>query len=625
MTFQPPSPQTALDDLVDRHPRLSLTDTRLAALQQRLAGGEDPAATKIADDVRALGEQMLGGEDLSRDLINGRLLKTAHQCVDRMYTLGLLWRLDGEDRWAQAAWKTLDQVCLFDDWNPGHELDFCEMAHGVAIGLDWLWAWLGDDRRDRLVENLIEKALVPALEKYHSDNGPKWAGRVLGRFNWNQVCSGGLIVAALAVGQRDPQRAGEVLARSVAAIPLALATYAPDGMWGEGSDYWHYGTMYTCYALSAMQTALGHDFGLGQMPGLDRTARWPVLTQGPTGRLPNFGDNGRLPNYTDNAEFAIRRPMPEMFYLARRFGDDLVARDEHRILADHPAGPEHLVWYLPDPGSQDRPRDVRFAGDVELACFRSAWDDPDAMCLTIKGGYNLVNHGQLDLGVFELDALGVRWAIDLGKEHYGVPGYWDRHTDSGRRWTYFRAGSAGHNVVTLDQDNQRVTARSRFVRYASTDASAGVVLELSEALAPRAWRARRGARLLAGRRMALVQDELTLTRPVRVDWQMLTPAEVEISQDGRSALLKSDGRELLLEAGGDEQARFEVESVQTQPDPESDNPGISRLRLSLQAGPGPVRLAVRFRPAEVQAEPVEVIPLEDWPGVELPSPEGRPS
>ncbi len=625
MSFQPPSPQTALDSLADQHPRLSLTDEKLDKLQRRLADGQDSAAGKIAADVRALGRQMLAGEDLSRDLINGRLLKTAHQCVDRVYTFGLLWRLDGEDRWAQAAWTSLEQVTGFDDWNPGHDLDFCEMAHGVAIGLDWLWNWLDGGRRDHLIDNLIEKALIPALEKYDSDNGPKWAGNVLGRFNWNQVCSGGLIIAALAVGRRDPERAGQVLARSVAAMPLALASYAPDGMWGEGSDYWHYGTMYTCYALSAMQTALGHDFGLGEMPGLDRTARWPVLSQGPTGRLPNFADNGRLPNYTDNAEFAIRRPMPEMFYLAGRFGDDLVAHDEHRILADHAAAAEHLVWYLPDPGPQPRRRNVRFAGDVELACFRTDWDDPDATCLTVKGGYNLVNHGQLDLGVFELDALGVRWAIDLGKEQYGVPGYWNRHTDSGKRWTYFRAGSRGHNVVTLDGDNQRVAARSRFVRYAGSGDEAGVVVDLSEAYAPRAWRARRGARLLPGPHMALVQDELELTRPCRVAWQMLTPAAVEVAGDGLSAELTLDGRTLLLEAGGDAGARFAVESVESQPDPESDNPGVCRVGLVAQTGPGSVRLAVRFGPGHLQAGPVEPIPLDDWPGVELPSREGRPS
>ncbi|MGH7945950.1 MAG: hypothetical protein ACREH8_23950 [Opitutaceae bacterium] len=41
-----------------------------------------------------------------------------------------------------------------------------------------------------------------------------------------------------------------------------------------------------------------------------------------------------------------------------------------------------------------------------------------------KAGRNTVNHAHLDLGTFTFDAGGVRWAGDLGRDDYNLPGYW---------------------------------------------------------------------------------------------------------------------------------------------------------------------------------------------------------
>ncbi|MBK9492384.1 MAG: heparinase II/III family protein [Haliscomenobacter sp.] len=51
-------------------------------------------------------------------------------------------------------------------------------------------------------------------------------------------------------------------------------------------------------------------------------------------------------------------------------------------------------------------------------------NDPKALWLGIKGGINGSEHSHLDLGNFELEAGGVRWAKDLGSDDYNLPGYW---------------------------------------------------------------------------------------------------------------------------------------------------------------------------------------------------------
>ena len=40
-----------------------------------------------------------------------------------------------------------------------------------------------------------------------------------------------------------------------------------DGGWDEGPGYWAYATQYNIFYLSALQTALGTDFGFDKQPG----------------------------------------------------------------------------------------------------------------------------------------------------------------------------------------------------------------------------------------------------------------------------------------------------------------------------------------------------------------------
>ena len=77
---------------------------------------------------------------MERILIGPRLLDKSRKVVDRMYALGLLYRLDGDnaDTWV-GLFEELKAVSAFTDWNPSHFLDVAEMTHGFAIGYDWFY------------------------------------------------------------------------------------------------------------------------------------------------------------------------------------------------------------------------------------------------------------------------------------------------------------------------------------------------------------------------------------------------------------------------------------------------------------------------------------------------------
>ena len=76
---------------------------------------------------------------------------------------------------------------------------------------------------------------------------------------------------------------------------------------------------------------------------------------------------------------------------------------------------------------------------IDVAFLRSDLRDRDAFFIGFKGGDNKANHSHLDLGTFVMDALGERWAIDLGGDEYNMPGYFGK-----QRWSY----ATGSSVIS---------------------------------------------------------------------------------------------------------------------------------------------------------------------------------
>ena len=124
--------------------------------------------------------------------------------------------------------------------------------------------------------------------------------------------------------------------------------------------------------------------------------------------------------------------------------------------------------------------------------FRGKWDDPNALFVACKAGYNQVNHGHLDVGGFVLDALGTRWARDLGSDDYNLPDYWGKAKDA-TRWTYYRLNSHSHNVPTLAGQNQDVLAKAKFTKFAAGTPDGGsAIIDLTSAYAPASRQTLRG-------------------------------------------------------------------------------------------------------------------------------------
>jgi len=587
-----------LETLEKAHPRLMLKDKDIENLKALHA--KDEVLQKCLRDVLEEADQCAGKPMLTYRKIGPRLLSVSRECLHRVYALSLAYRWTGQEKYAQKAAQNMLTVCAFKDWNPSHFLDTAEMSHAVGLGYDWLYSYLDAETREKIKAGLIKNGLEPGLAVYRKKSG--WSRS---DYNWNQVCNGGLIVGALAIAESDPQYAEQIIPAAVQSLPLALKSYAPDGAWGEGPGYWSYATHYTAYGLAALQSALGKDFGLLKIEGLAQAGYFPIYTTGPTGYYLNLADVG---------EKSSRGPMPCMFWLARAFGNPMYAEAERAEIVRRSTSPQHVVWYMPASQKplESRDLDRYFRGPVEVAVFRSAWDDPEALWVGVKAGYNQVNHGHLDLGNFELDALGVRWARDLGSDDYNMAGYWSKGR-GGQRWSYYRLNSKSHNVCLLDGQDQDPMAKASITKFESGKSSAFVLIDLTSAYEKFARKVTRGVVMLEGRKAVLIQDEFEIEKPCEVTWAMTTDAKIAIEKEG-TARLTLNGKELVARVLSPERAEFTTESAERKP-PEKVNKGVRRLIVRLPDAKDNVRVAVLLSPVwkdagDVNSAPLK--PLAEW-------------
>jgi hypothetical protein len=574
------------------HPRLLVLDEDVSRTRELIR--TDAVAADWHSQLRKSADKAITQPTAEHKLSGPRLLNQSRAALQRILLFGYLWRLDHDDRYAARAEQELMAVCRFPDWNPSHFLDTAEMSNAVGIGFDWLYDRLTPAQRDEVTSALVHLGLEPGVRVYRSKGW--WS---VGKNNWNQVCNCGLTVGALAIAEREPDLAAFIVSRATASLKIAMAEFAPDGGWIEGPMYWGYTVRYCAFGFSAMESALGTVFGLDRAAGFDRTGSFPVAMTGPGGLCFDWGDCSPR-----------SAPSPALFWLARRFQQPLYAWGEHTLVEGKPDVLD-LVWLQPrakGPHETSLPLDWHFRG-IHVASMRSAWEDPNASFVALKGGLNQASHSNLDLGSFVFDADGVRWAMELGSEDYNLPGYWDRAT----RYGYYRLGTSGQNTLLLGGKNQETFAEAPITFFRGGRHSAAAITDLTAGYAKQASSVRRGFRLCGDRRHLLVQDEIRTTTPMKVRWSMHTAAKVETR--GNAALLTSGRRKLRISALEPAGAVFEAVSARQEP-PQQPNTGITRLQLSLPAKITSETIAVLLSPESAGEFAPTLSPLDHWPALQ---------
>ena len=556
-----------LRQLRSAHPRLLLLDSDLDRVRALVR--DNALARRIYNDLEKESDRLLTAPPSEYRLVGPRLRAVARRILDRVGTLAMMYRLTLREPYLRRAIAELRAGAGFRDWNPAITTDTADMAQAFALGYDWLYNALSTEERGWMRDAVATKAFDPVIPIYQKDTG--WPHD---RFNVNMITNAGLGLAALAVAgdrindgdQAVTDRCSAVLRYALESLPHGLATYGVEGSWPEGMAYWESVTRDVSAFFAALQTALGNDYGLSAFHGVDRAGRFRIHMTGPTGKVFNFGD---APEEVG--------PSPEMFWMAKRFTVPAYAWSEQKTLERAGRADAYdLAWFDPNAKAPQQslpawPPDAIFRG-VDIACLRSAWDDPNAIYLAVKGGDNKDPHAHLDLGSFVLDAGGVRWAADLGSDDYDLPGYLGR-----QRWTYYRTRTESHNTLLIDEQNQDLRAEARITRQDFAPDFSWVQIDLGRANPGkvRQW-TRRFA--LVQRQAVLLEDSVRCDQPVDVVWGMMTDADVMPS--GQTAILRKNGWTLAAEIRSPRHAVFDVAPIRSAP-PQAANTGYKKLVVRL--------------------------------------------
>jgi hypothetical protein len=607
------------NNLRKEHPRLMFTkedQLRIESLAK-----QDTLLQKLLDELFVHADLFLSEPAIKFDLEGSprpRLLFQSRACLTKILTLGTAYRLSGDTSYARRAIKEMHIAAGFPDWNPSHFLDVAEMGTALAIGYDWLFDILSPNDREIIRTAILKHALEPGLS-VHPDRFRSKTN------NWNLICNGGLVITALAIADEEPIIAERIIRKAVKSLPNALKNYAPDGAWFEGPAYWMSATNYLSMMLSSMWSALGTDYGLSKSSGLENTGRFFIDAIGPTGDFFNYADGGK----------DLYTTPPALLCLAQLYNEPLLAWYNHQLvdsflpiikktdsegnhkLYNHRLFALEIIWFTPatKPNRNVLPLNTFYRGLTDVAFFRSSWEK-DALWVGFKTGKNSVNHAHLDCGTFVFELGGHRWAEDLGDDDYNLPGYFERNSDSGRRWNYFRTSSLSHNVPVINNQNQRFNSDTKIIAFESNPKSAQVVADLSTAYEGLAESVKRGLSIF-DQNTLLIQDEVVaLKQGDQFRWAMLTSAAITVNSN--LAELQIDDDTLTVEILQPSDAIFDtVSTISTYHPNETPNPGTRLLTISMPLEKNKINtiaVVLRGNSLTLQNKNIKVIPLSEWSG-----------
>lgn len=605
-----PAESAILKTLKPTHPRLLIEDNSWTNIKaQRTEDARLDAFLKRQEiEARAL----LAVEPVPYKKIGRRLLGVSRTVLRRVLLLAMQYQLTGDKQFLARARAEMLNAASYKDWNPSHFLDTAEMTTALAIGYDWLYDDLDAATRTSIASAIREKGLQAGIK--NND----W---VKSTNNWNAVCNAGMVMGALALADDEPQLAAHYLAQARQSNPIGMKAYAPDGIYPEGPGYWSYGTTYQVMLISALQSALGTDWGLSQSPGFLASAAALLQTKGPTGAFFNYCDSNEF-NRFDGTTFWFAKQLnrPELARLDADFiGDYLGSQvapdsDKNRTL------PLAALWWMDATKPANWPLNWRGDGDNPVATFRSNFADPNAMWLAIKGGRATNSHGHMDAGSFVFESDGVRWARDLGVQNYESLeskkiSLWD-FKQSGDRWKVFRLNNFSHNTLTINGQLHIAAGTAQITRFGDV-VTVGAVVDLSPVFAEQATRVTRGFLFRAGQDVTIRDEVEGLKAGDKVRFALVTQATITISDDGATATLKQQNKTLTVKLTDADGGQWEIASAQGPRDYDEENKGFSMLVANFSApDSGAVSWEVTLTPGSFKvpsANPLAEKPIANWP------------
>ena len=383
------------------------------------------------------------------------------------------------------------------------------------------------ESQKRMMEETIYKfSLWWANESYH-DTVYNFSG-VVNEQNHNAICNSSFIVASLSFMDIYPELCSMIVSEAIRSQEYFIDKFAPAGALLDGPAYAQICVDYEARLFSCLDMILGNSYGLEDTEGLDQIANY----------LQRVGSDVASYNFGDGA--AGKASSGGLLYLSKIYNQpelaERVAHDKKYANNKDLQLVSLLTWYEPNDdagGELDVPLDSSYSVQgALLSLARDTYDEGQVFVGVKAGSTAMAYHTHHDAGSFVYDALGFRWAYDLGSDDYNLTGYMQPQTEA--RWNIFRLRPEGHNTLVINPADGYPFVMDSFAPFETVESKPRgmkTVVDMSAVQAKNATSAKRGFLFTDDRKSLVIRDEVSLPSKSEVYWLMYTKANAEIKED----------------------------------------------------------------------------------------------
>ena len=638
LLYTRPSDDDIKDAINKSHPRIEFTDSSIAEIKlkmetdTRLKAAVNRLLASVPDSVVIDKTTTNPVNDEGWGLYDG--VRTNY--TDPLYTyfnsVGFAYLMSDDEtkaKYKAEVWKYIERLNAMPtfhiEYNSG--LGTGTLAYGLAYAYDWI-DWSEEERA--VIENMCKRNILDHALHAYTCTLDEWHHSICyGEGNQALITNGGILMLATALyDETDSEYYLKIIRGALRATEGGTVTYFPDGEYNEGISYWEYAGDFLPRVIKGLQTAMDTDWGISDVPGVLKTAQFPFMMKGAT-RAYAYGD--AQPTDAIISMLMFGASQTDNKALAEYRKNNLTYLDSVDI-ANWVYDTENY-----DYGLELYDLDIHNKRNSTVV-MKTGWNQNDTTVAFHAGGNN-DPHGHMDIGSVQFDMEGVRFGMDLDREDYNLRdkgAYNVQDAPADYAFTanhYYRQKGEGHNTVVANRSaiNQKIstdaysydmipTAKSQFTEMKFGEDMSYAVLNMTQTNDIYDC-AIRGVKLDKDKNVIYIQDDFAALSETDFLWSMHTKAQIEISADGKSAILTSGNSKIKATILNNCDFVFEelaasfdiAYGTNLKPPVETANNGIHKLAVRTSPGQNirRFRLDVAFQPYD-STEVAEYTPIETW-------------